>query len=1169
MGDYIDNKHASILEADTALELRPARRTVPASKWGVAAQCTTDEFKIRENSHKPLAKDWTYRLTGESTTRTGSSLKAAFKHLQNPDVISLGGGIPLSEFLPFEALSFTPSFVPKNSKSAPNSSLDDGPLQSSKTDLADGRSVFDISVALNYGQGSGSPQLLRWIIEHTEIVHNPPYADWGCTMTVGNTSALDMALRMLAKPGDYVLSEKFTYSTAVETAKPMGVKFFGVDMDGEGLLPESLLDVLDSWNPAEHDGAAKPFLLYLVPTGHNPTGATQSLERRRNIYRVAQKHDLIILEDDPYYWLQMDPYNSCTENEPSSTPLSPADLLKMTVPTYLKIDVDGRVMRMDSFSKVVSPGSRIGWITAPQAVIERYKTHADVSTQGPSGFSQLALFKLLDEFWGHAGYLEWLLHIRKEYTERRDFMVRACERHLPRDIVTWEPARAGMFQWLGVDWHKHPDASTKSPSEIEEEIWQEALAQGALIARGSWFNANKHVPLKEVFCRTTFAAAPLNQIEEADTVSKSSRVSQYDRERVQLDDAPIPSRLSDLPLECLQHIFELVVEYEEDSEYNLRDAARLLRVSKMFEVEIMRAINTTRLLRKMRRNSEVDFLAQRGHTHRISSHCRLQHRGDASFFLAKCLINQPYHHLPWNTNLSTAINAITDRTMSDDGLDPEGEERFRRVHQLCQQAVHLPLPVKHYGIWHLFCDDFQSLLFPENSVITEEPFEDLTFLAQVYLHSTDAERLLLSRILEKGPKSLSIIGATKPQDQGQFGLPPLMGSVMEAAIRTENSNLVATLINYGINTSRRKVTTKVKGKKAKGCEFYHQHFWRLAVAFGDLESLSAFLEIADRRIPSNTLRKILLEAVCTQQPEALKLLMDNQLPWYEQPETIRFYRSDRVNKVLDICLEEAVKHGHPGVFGALISTPYAKATAFYIRSWRMSWGFGHWVQSTSDHCRPARSLIELAASRGDEETIREMLSKGASPYGLTNNAKPHHRLNPYHRLSHLRGLMPMIAAAKNRHVGAVLALIRGHFKCNEVRWLLIIGTVLKSRDKEHLHRQPLNSNPPVTSKIEADNGERRIQRDRDVKFWQELIDAGVLDLQHSAKGCQCSETLMAMAATHPTRIAIETARMFVCEQLVVPFDAENRGCGDQSHMGPDAQQFTEKIRPETGHLFTL
>ncbi|KAI3558528.1 hypothetical protein CABS03_08513 [Colletotrichum abscissum] len=985
MGEYINSDHASIPDTVTDAVLKPARRTVPASKWGVAAQCTTEDFKTRTDKHKPLAKDWNHRLTHESTARTGSSLKAAFKHLQNPDVISLGGGIPLSEFLPFETLSFTPSFVPSSSrsKSASDSSVDDACFRSSKTDLSEGRSVFDISVALNYGQGSGSPQLLRWIIEHTEMVHNPPYADWGCTMTVGNTSALDMALRMLAKPGDYVLSEKFTYSTAVETAKPMGVKFLGVDMDGEGLLPESILQ-------------------------------------------------------------------------------SPADLLNAIVPTYLGIDVDGRVMRMDSFSKVISPGSRIGWITAPQAVVERYKTHADVSTQGPSGFSQLAFFKLLDEFWGHAGFLEWMLHIRGEYTERRDFMVRACEQHLPREIVAWKPARAGMFQWLGVDWQKHPDASTKSPNEIEEEIWQEALAQGALIARGSWFNANKHIPLNEIFFRTTFAAAPLVQIEEA--------VKRIDS-----------TRLLDLPLECLDQIFEDVVAYDEESEFNLRDATRLLRVSKIFEIIVMRAIYITKLLHKMRRNPEVGILAKQDHSHMASPQCRVQHRGNASFFLAKYLMIQPYRHLPWSTSLATVINAITDRTIRDDGLNLDSEERYAAS--------------------------------------------------------------------------------------------SLLGSVMEAAIRSGSSNLAVLLINYEINTSRERITKTVRGKEIKGVRFYDLYFWRLAMAFDDLETMSALLDAADRRVPSKALGQILLEAVCAQQLEILQLILDNQMPHRKKGTTFKTYygsnrRNERLKQAIDTCLEEAVKHGHSMVFNVLAHTPYALERHFYQHSWKKKWGFDPSIQSTSDYCRPARSLIEVAASRGDEVTIRELLSKGHGPFGLGDNAKPHHGLNPYHRLSHLRGLMPMIAAAKSRHVGAALALIRGHFKCDAVRWLLIIGTVLEGRDQQQPHRRHVNPKPSSTSNIDADDGERRVQRDRDVKFWQELIDAGFLDLQHSAKGCQCSETPMAMAATHPTRMAIEAARNFVCERLVIPSDAEYRECGDQSDAGWNPRQFPEDIRTPTGIILS-
>ena len=326
-------------------------------------------------------------------------------------------------------------------------------LHTSKRDILSGHSIYDLSVALNYSQGSGSAQLLRWITEHAELVHNPPYSDWQCTMTIGNTSALDMAFRMLSKPGDYVLSDDYTFATAVETAIPMGVKFMGVDMDDEGMLPESLAGTLENWDSAAHGGACKPFLLYTVPTGQNPTGATQGVQRRKEIYRVAQAHDLIILEDDPYYFLQMDPFVAVEDgNHPSTNTQSPAELLETILPSYLSLDIDGRVIRMDSFSKVVSPGVRLGWITAPQQIVERYKNHADVSTQGPSGLSQLALFKLLDEHWGHSGYFEWLLHIRREYTKRRDFTLDVCDRYLPKDIVSWKPPQAGMF----VSIENHP-----------------------------------------------------------------------------------------------------------------------------------------------------------------------------------------------------------------------------------------------------------------------------------------------------------------------------------------------------------------------------------------------------------------------------------------------------------------------------------------------------------------------------------------------------------------------------------------------------------------------------------------------------------------------------------------------------------------------------------------
>jgi len=397
-------------------------------------------------------------------------------------------------------------------------------LSSGKYDLLEERSIFDISTAFNYGQGMGAAQLLRWVTEHTELVHNPPYADWACNLTIGSTSAFDMALRMFCQRGDYIISEEYTFATAVETAAPMGIKVLGVRMDEQGLLPDVLDDLLRTWQPSAHGGARKPFLLYTVPTGQNPTGATQGEARRRAIYRVCQKHDIYIIEDEPYYFLQMQPYTgtssvpTVTDPNPycvSTTTTTLDAFLATLIPSYLNLDVDGRVMRLDSFSKVVSPGARTGWITACHQITERYRLHADVSTQCPSGISQLTLFKLLDEHWGHEGYVAWLRYVRNVYAARRDCVVRACERYLPREVVSWTPPTAGMFHWLKVDWKRHPLAATKAVEEIEEELFLKSIEHGALVLRGSWFYAQRDVLHDTLFFRVTYAAAPFEKIEEA------------------------------------------------------------------------------------------------------------------------------------------------------------------------------------------------------------------------------------------------------------------------------------------------------------------------------------------------------------------------------------------------------------------------------------------------------------------------------------------------------------------------------------------------------------------------------------------------------------------------------------------------------------------------------
>ena len=137
------------------------------------------------------------------------------------------------------------------------------------------------------------------------------------------------------------------------------------------------------------------------------------------------------------------PVNRCPVTVTSEK--SVEDFVASLIPSLVSIDVDGRVMRMDSFSKVLVPGSRHGWITASAQIVERYQRHAEVASQGPNGFSQLILYKLLDETWGHEGYLRWLMNMRVQYTKKRDSLLAACEQHLARDLVSWTPPAAGMF----------------------------------------------------------------------------------------------------------------------------------------------------------------------------------------------------------------------------------------------------------------------------------------------------------------------------------------------------------------------------------------------------------------------------------------------------------------------------------------------------------------------------------------------------------------------------------------------------------------------------------------------------------------------------------------------------------------------------------------------------
>lgn len=495
-------------------DIEGLRRCSEPLSGAIAPAVSSDSFKSPRCFQKPKSKLFDHLFSTESKSRGAATLKAGGKELTQ-DIISLSTGRPLPDFFPFLHLDLRiptgPSLISAGSEATATRSI-------GKCDSQDDPSRLDLSLALNYGYSAGSEHLVRFVTEHIDVVHNPPYSDWQVSLTVGNTSALDTALRMFCTRGDYILMEEYSYSGAIEAAYPLGLCIAGIEMDEHGLSPRHLRTVLEDWDPLRM-GARKPFLLYTVPTGHNPTGMTQCLQRRKEIYAVAEEHDLYIIEDDPYYFLHFAKQRNTT---PSPAIMEVDAFLDHLIPSYLSLDVSGRVLRLDSTSKILAPGLRCSWMTGTASVISRLLYHHDVSTVSPSGLSQLAMYGLLEETWGHGGFFKWLMCLSQEYSHRRDIFIAACEKYLPGDVCTWQVPTSGMFLWIKVNWELHPlagmvyDEAHRSSAilRIEERVFRAGLEAGVMCCKGSAFRGPEG-PGANMFLRTTFASVALSQLTEA------------------------------------------------------------------------------------------------------------------------------------------------------------------------------------------------------------------------------------------------------------------------------------------------------------------------------------------------------------------------------------------------------------------------------------------------------------------------------------------------------------------------------------------------------------------------------------------------------------------------------------------------------------------------------
>jgi 2-aminoadipate transaminase len=244
-----------------------------------------------------------------------SEIREILKVTENPEIISFAGGLPAPELFPLDEIKEVSKIV----------------LEEEGTE------------ALQYTTTEGYLPLRKWIAARMNNRLGTQFEPDNILLTHGSQQALDLSGKVFLNEGDVVLCESPTYLAAISAFKAYGCEFKEVPTDEDGMIPAELDRILDSTPNVK--------LIYVIPDFQNPTGRTWTLPRREHLVKAAMKHQVMIIEDNPYGELRF-------EDEP--------------LPSLQAFDHEGCVLSLGTFSKIFCPGYRIGWVAGDQKVIEKY-----------------------------------------------------------------------------------------------------------------------------------------------------------------------------------------------------------------------------------------------------------------------------------------------------------------------------------------------------------------------------------------------------------------------------------------------------------------------------------------------------------------------------------------------------------------------------------------------------------------------------------------------------------------------------------------------------------------------------------------------------------------------------------------------------------------------------
>ena len=354
------------------------------------------------------------RFAARAAGMLPSEIRALFAVASGPEIVSLAGGMPNLSALPMEMMAGVVN------------------------DLI----LTNGAEALQYGSGQGHPKLREQICDVMALEGIRANPD-DVVVTTGSQQALDLISRIFIDPGDVVLVEAPSYVGALGTFRQYEASVVHVEMDHDGMVPDSLRNAITSVRAA----GRKIKFLYLIPNYQNPTGVCLPADRRTEILNICREAEIFVVEDNPYGLLGFD--------KPS--------------PNAMRAEDSENVIYLGSFSKTIASGLRVGWALVPQSLKDKLVIASESSILCPSNFTQLTISSYLaDQPWR-----DQIASFCELYKVRRDAMLESLSEHFPQE-ATWTKPGGGFYVWVNL------------PAEIDTK----ALMPKAIVAKVAYVPGN-------------------------------------------------------------------------------------------------------------------------------------------------------------------------------------------------------------------------------------------------------------------------------------------------------------------------------------------------------------------------------------------------------------------------------------------------------------------------------------------------------------------------------------------------------------------------------------------------------------------------------------------------------------------------------------------------------